>query len=131
MKRIISPFVQQLQHVYRPDEHEVYHGFRKVLRAILSMPYLFNTIFNDESATVSALNVTDVAYHSFGDLNNVITAYLFYKAEGNKTLADQEKVLVQEQWPILLKWAKDQHLPAVFDALLSGLTPRQSERRDS
>jgi len=70
--------VYNLTDITVPSEHTEFHDYRKLIRAINALTAFYPLIVMNNN-TNNSLNLLLAVYNNFGDTNDVVTAYLFYR----------------------------------------------------
>jgi len=94
--------VMSLSEVYTNKNHSIFHGYRKLSRSIISVAS-FN-VLDTLNCTTDAMNTTVNMYNNFGNLNDEVTAYQFYKANGDQGQESIEQKIVVAGWASLQQW---------------------------
>ncbi|GAX84254.1 hypothetical protein CEUSTIGMA_g11677.t1 [Chlamydomonas eustigma] len=62
----------------------------------------------------SVMEVLQTAFHDMGQVNNIVFAYNFYLGHGLEEEAEQQRLLVIEEWGKVSSWLKQQDVPSLL-----------------
>jgi len=120
----LYPDVLTLNHIYEDKVHLIFHGYRKLMRSIETICTMFqDQVFVRSNCTTPAVNLIDVAYGKFGDVNDIIAAYEFYRENGPKKKEKEAEEEVNKNWAKLQLWMKTEQLMSQFVCLVTSLIP--------
>jgi len=94
--------VMGLTEVYTNKNHSIFHGYRKLSRSILSVATY--PVYDTLNCTNDAFNNVTAMYNNFGNLNDEVTAYQFYKEHNQTQQEEQQKQVVIQGWASLQQW---------------------------
>jgi len=110
-----------LEDIWQEQYHTQFHDYRKLLRAIEYVSDEFMGIWTAPAKPL--LNIIDNAYGKFGDINDEIGEYTYYKSNGNKPMAEQTKAKIIKDWAALRAWLKTNDFTGSLTKMIQLLIP--------
>jgi len=109
----------KLEEIWKTTYHEQFHNYRKLLRAIYYVGTTFPAIYSSSPST--GLDLVNSAYGTFGDINDEVADYSFYKEKGDKKKEEEKLKSIIKDWAAFKVWLKKKDFPATLQHLTGAL----------
>jgi len=110
----------KLEKIWETAYHEQFHNYRKLLRAIYYVGSTFTKIY-DKKPSGGGLDLVNTAYGTFGDINDEVADYSYYKEKGDKPMEEKKKAEIVKAWAAFKGWLSNKKFSADLEHLKSAL----------
>jgi hypothetical protein len=110
-------FIISLDKIWDPVYHDLFHDYRKLIRASVFIPNFFPKVYTEDVTSES--DILNKAYAKFGDINDIINEYQFYIKHNDDKIAEKKKQEVERMWSDLKGWLNSEDFDGAVNKMLN------------
>jgi len=111
-----------LEDIWETKYHTLFHDYRKLLRAISFVGETYPAIWLTGVKPTQFATI-DKAYDTFGNVNDLVAEYTYYKGKGDKKEEAKKKEAIVKAWKALRQWLDSVDFKAMLGQLDADLIP--------